>query len=308
MMNLTFIKPENTLINLFIVLFLFSFNLQAAEVSDKVTTCTKTLEQGDFAKAETLANEILIADAGNREGLLCKGRALGAQGHYAEALTALEQSITQAKSGFDKTISYLLIGNLHKENRQYTQAIASYEKSMQIAMSEKNDKFMRINHNLIGESQAQNNDLNAALASYLAGNQLAANDNERADSDERLANTYSALRKHDMAIEYQVKALLMQRRSGTLDQIANASLEMGRIYLAAKEYANAERTYKKLVQFSQENGGAYYEVKANIGLAQSKAASGDKAAAKNILIDAQKMAQTLGAKDLLAEIDIEYKN
>ncbi len=306
-MNLAFIKPENTLTKLFIILFILSFNLQAAEVSTKASACTQALNQADFAKAMNISNEMLVANPNNRDGLLCKGRALGGQGQYAQALIALEQSLTQAKTGLDKMISYLLIGNLNKENNKNAQAIASYEKSRQIALSEKNNQFVRVNHNLIGETQAQNNDLNAALDSYIAGDKSANNDNERADGYERLANTYSALGKHDAAIEYQVKALLMHRRVGTLDQFANASLQMGRIYVAAKEYANAEKAYQKLVQFSQENGGAYYEVKANIGLAQAKAASGDKAAAKNLLADAQKMAQTLNAPDLLAETDAAFK-
>lgn len=301
-------KIENTLIKLFTALFIISFNLNAAEVTDQSAACTQAFNQGDFAKAIVISSAMLKTNADNRDGLLCQGRALGAQGHYAEALKTLEQSLKQAKSGFDQIISHLLIGNLHKENKKNTEALASYEKSMNISKQEKNDKFTRINHNLIGEVYADKKDFNAALTSYLAGEKLAYNDNERADNFERIASTYSALARHDEAIEFQVKAILMQRKSGTLDQYANANLEMGRIYIAAKELQNAERTYTKLVQFSQENGGAYYEMKANIGLAQTKLAMGDAAAAKTLLIDAQKMAKSLGEADLITEIDALLKN
>ncbi|PPD55897.1 MAG: hypothetical protein CTY10_06315 [Methylotenera sp.] len=301
-------KLENTLTKLITILFILSSNLNAAEVSDQSAACTQALNQGDFAKAIVISSAILKTNADNRDGLLCQGRALGAQGNYAEALNALQQSLKQAKSGFDQIISHLLMGNLHKENKNNTEALASYEKSMNISKQEKNDKFTRINHNLIGEVYADRKDFNAALASYLAGEKLAYNDNERADNFERIASTYSALARHDEAIEFQVKAILMQRKSGTLDQYANASLEMGRIYIAAKELQNAEKTYTKLVQFSQENGGAYYEVKANIGLAQTKLAMGDAATAKTLLIDAQKMAKSLGEADLIAEFDALLKN
>ncbi len=299
---------EKTLTKLITTLFILSFNLNAAEVSDQSAACTQALNQGDFAKAIVISSAILKTNADNRDGLLCQGRALGAQGRYAEALNALEQSLKQAKSGFDQIISYLLIGNLHKENKNNVQALASYEKSITIAKQEKNDKFTRINHNLIGEVYADTKDFNAALASYLAGEKLAYNDNERADNFERIASTYSTLARHDEAIEFQVKAILMQKKSGTLDQYANASLEMGRIYIAAKELQNAEKTYTKLVQFSQENGGAYYEVKANMGLAQTKLAMGDAATAQTLLINAQKMAKTLGDSDLIAEVDTLLKN
>lgn len=304
------LKPKNMLTHLkkilsllYILLFTLNFNANSAELTQQVAACTQALNAGNLVKAVDVADEILKADAKNRDGLLCKGRALAGQGKYAEALSTLEQSLTQAKTGFDAIISHILIGNLHKENKKNAEALASYEKSIALSKQEKNDKFTRINHNLMGEIYADRQDFNAALSSYLAGEKLALNDNERADNYERIATTYSALAKHNEAIEFQVKAIIMQKKSGTLDQYANANLEMGRIYLAAKELQNAERTYTKLVQFSQENGGAYYEAKANMGLAQTKLATGDAASAKTLLINAQKMAKTVGADDLMAEID-----
>lgn len=129
------------------------------------------------------------------------------------------------------------------------------------------------------------------------------NDNERADSYESIARTYSALDQHDLAIEYQVKAIVMQKRSGTLDQVANASLEMGRIYTAAKEFSNAEKAYSKLMQFAKDNGGAYYEAKAIIGLAMTKMITGNAVSAKSLLTDAQKIAKDSHDNDLLAEVD-----
>jgi len=299
----TTMKLENILSKLLISLFILSFNVNSAELAAQSAACTQALNQGNLVKAVEVATEILKADAKNRDGLLCQGRALAAQGKYAEALIPLENSLSQA-AGFDAIISHLLIGNLHKDNKKNAEALASYEKSIHLAKQEKNDKFTRINHNLMGEVYANTQDFNAALNNYLAGEKLAYNDNERADSYERLATTYSSLGKHNEAIEFQVKAIIMQKKSGTLDQYANASLEMGRIYIAAKELQNAERTYTKLVQFSQENGGTYYEVKANIGLAQTKFAAGDAAAAKSLLINAQKLSNTVGEEDLTAEVNM----
>ncbi|MES2500749.1 MAG: hypothetical protein V4570_09440 [Pseudomonadota bacterium] len=296
-------KIEITLNKLFITLFLISFNLHAAETTDKNISCTLALNQADFVTAASIADEMLKSDANDRDGLLCKGRALGAQGNYAEALSALELAAKQSKLPFDQAVAYLLIGNLHKENNQYATAITSYNKSLALSLQENNQKFAHINYNLIGKTQVLANDLNAALASFKAGEKLAMNDNERADSYENLAHTYSALNEHDLAIEFQVKAILMQKRSGTLDQQANANFEMGRIYTVAKEYQNAEKAYAKLVQFAKDNGGVYYEAKANMGLALTKFAMGDTATAKILLTDSQKMAKEIGANDLLAEID-----
>lgn len=296
-------KLENTFKKLPILLFLIGFNLNAAELADKNASCVEALNQGDISKAISISTDILKSDANNREGLLCKGRALGALGNYQEALSTLELGAKQSNESFEQIISHLLIGNLHKQNKQYVAAIDSYNKSLALCLQVQNQKFSHVNYNLIGETQALSGDLNAALTSYKTSVKVAMNDNERADSYERLANTYSALGQHDLAIEHQVKATLLQKRSGTLDQNANASMEMGRIYTAAKEYKNAERAYAKLIQFAKDNGGAYYEAKANIGLAQTKIATGDTATAQSLLVESEKIAKSIGANDLIAEID-----
>ena len=305
------IKQKNniqiTLITSFITLFLISFNASADTLSDKVTACNVAMNKGDLTSAISVSDEILKLDSKSHDGLLCKGRALGAKGDYAEGLNTLEMAAKQSQPGFEQVISYIFIGNLHKSNNKYTSAIAAYETSIKICDAEKNDKFKRINLNLIGDTHTQNNDLNAALASYQAATKLAMNDNERAENFEHLAATYSALNQHNAAIEYQLKATLMQDKAGTRDDYANASLALGRVYAQAKDFPAAENTYAKLIKFSKDNGSVYYETKANYGLAQAKAAEGDRVAAKNMMTDALKMAKNIGENELAAEIDSSLK-
>lgn len=306
----------NTLIMIFIILFFISFNLNnivhAESVSEKSFACNAALDKGNISNAMSVSDEILKLEPNNRDGLLCKGRALGAQspgaqGKYDAALSALELAAKQSKPGFEEIITYLLIGNLHKQNNKNAEAIASYDKSLKVSEAEKNDKFKLINHNLMGEAYTQNNDLNAALASYLVGYKLAKNDNERADSFERLGITYSTLGQHDLAIEYQLRGMLMQQKSGTSDQYAEASLALGKVYASAKEYPQAEKTYNKLIRFAKDNGGAYYEAKASYGLAQVAAAKGDTSNAKAMMGDALKIAKNTGDAGLAAEIETAIK-
>jgi tetratricopeptide (TPR) repeat protein len=301
------INSTNTLIKLFITLFFISFNAGAQDFSEKNEACNAALDKGNVANAIVISDEILKQEPNNHNALLCKGRALGAQGKYDAALSVIALAAKQSKLGFDEIISYLLIGNLHLGNKKPLEAIASYEKSLKICEAEKNDKFRLINHNLIGEAHAQNNDLNAALTSYVAGSKLTKNDNERADSYERLGATYSALGQYDLAIEHQLKAVNMQKRSGTLDQYANASLGLGQVYGKAKDYPSAEKTYTKFIQFAKDNGGAYYEARASYELAQIKSLSGDAASSKVMMGDALKIAKNIGAGDLASEIEASIK-
>lgn len=300
-------KFQNTLIICFTALFLISFNVSADTLSDKISACNAAINKIDFTVAMSIADEILKLDSNNRDGLLCKGRALGATGKYNEALGTLEQAAKQKQSSLEQIITNIFIGNLHKNNNKNAEAITAYETSIKICDAEKNDKFKRINLNLIGDTHTQNNDLNAALASYQAGAKFLMNDNERAESFEHIAATYSGLGKYNNAIEYQLKATIMQDRSGSRDDYANASLALGQMYTLDKDYPAAENTYAKLIKFSKNNGSAYYETKANFGLAQAKAAEGDNAAAKTMMTDALKMAKNMGENNLANEIDASLK-
>lgn len=300
-------KLQNTLIITFTSLILISFNIYADELSDKNAACNAALNKGDFNSAAKLADEVLKRDTHNREALICKGRLLGAQGSFDAALITLKQAETLSKAPFEHIIGNMLIGNVYKAQQKYAEAITSYEAGLAVAKADKNEKYIRANHNLIGDVQSRAQDYNAALASYQAGSKLAMNDNERAESFELLAATYKALAQYEAAIEYQIKAVQMQKISGTLDQYAESNLALGQMQIAAKDYANADKTLAKFAQFAKDNGGAYYEAKANLYLAQSKAASGDAASAKTLLADARTLAKSVGASDLNSAIDATEK-
>jgi tetratricopeptide (TPR) repeat protein len=299
---------QKTLISAFTALFLISFNASADALSDKISACNAALNKADVNSALVTAEEILKLQSNNRDGLLCKGRALGAQGKYDDALSALNMAEKQSQPGFDQILAHIFIGNLHAKNNKSAEAIASYETSIKICDAEKHmGKYKRVNLHLIGDVHTQNKDLNAALSSYTAASKLAMNDNERADDFERLASTYSALGKNNEAIEYQLKATLMHDKSGTREQYANASVALGRVYETAKDYPAAENTYRKLLKFSKNNGSVYYETLANYGIARSKAATGDTASAKTMLAEASTMAKSIGEADLVAEIEASLK-
>lgn len=299
---------QNTLTLVFISLFTISFNVNADALNDKISACNAAINKADINTALSSAEEILKLQSNNRDGLLCKGRALSAQGKYDEALKVLEMAEKKSQPGFEKILSHIFIGNLHKKNHKFSEAITSFETSFKMSEAEKLDQFKRVNLNLIGETHALNKDLNAALASYTAASKLAMNDNERAEDFERLAATYNGLGKNNEAIEYQLKATLMHDRSGTREQFANASVALGQVYEAAKDYPAAENTYNKLLKFSKNNGSAYYETLANYGLARTKAATGDSAKAKTMLAEASSMAKSIGETELAAEIEGSLKN
>lgn len=300
-------KIQNTLTIITIALFSINFNAYAGAPSKAIAACNEAVNKGDSAGAIKLSEGILKKNNADHEGMLCKGRALALDGKVGDALASFEQAIGATEDTFVHTVTYILIGNLYARNGKTAEAVASYQKSLVICTKENNQTYTRINYNLMGEAHTNAKNLPVALDNYKMSVRTANNDTERADSFQRLAKTYDALGDHDKAIEFQVKAVVMQKKSGTLTEYADASLALGDYFVNAKNFSEAERTYEKLAKFGKANGGAYYEARANFHLAEAKAANGDTKTAKTLMTTALDLANKIGAKGLADDIAVSQK-
>jgi len=301
------IKLENTSYLSFILLILFNFNINAAEVDPQIIACNAALNNQQYDAAITKANAAIKQKELAAQGMMCKGRALLALGKQGEAKSEFVSAEKNASNDFDKTVANLLLGNLEKEQHHYQEAIKWYEAALSFAKKDDNRNYARVSYNLLGESYGLLADYATSLKYLEEGEKLAMNDNERADSYERIAANYQAQQQFESAVQYQIKGVAMQKKAGTLDQYAEANLMLGQLYTQGKDYAHAEQTYAKLIKFSQDNGGAYYEVKTNIYLAQAKLAQGDTATANELLAKAKAIAEKIQATDLVALIETTKK-
>lgn len=276
----------------------------AEDIATKITGCNQAISEGDASKALALAEQVLSQQANNRDALMCKGRAYGGTGKTKEALEALQAGEKLSQKPLDRIIALTLIGNVYKSAREVDAAMQAYQKSLELSRNERNTRFERINLNLIGEAQVGSQRLDKALESFLAGGKLAANDNERADNYARIADVYNKQGRHDQAIEYQVKTVLMQERSGDADSFAGATLELGRMYSDANDYVNAEKYINKIVKLGKDQGGPYWEAMGYYYLAKSKARQGQESEARSLLQEAQQISDELGARVLSEEIKL----
>lgn len=293
-----------TLTTLFTALYLN--NVYA--VSDDAYACNKAYEQGNFAVASTLATKALNSNSHDRDALMCQGRTSSAQGDLKSALTAFKSAEKLSADAFDKTIVALVTGHAYKNANQYEQAISSYQESLKQARLAKSKAFERVSHLGVGNVQFETGQHNLALESYLTAAKFDANDNERGESFEKIAETYHVLNQHDLALEYQIKAYFMHQKVGTPDQYAHSSIELGRYYAATKNYASAENTLNKIIKYANEQGGAYYEAQGYYVLALVKAASGDTQSAKALIEKARVIAKNTNDSALDDEITKETEN
>ena len=280
----------------FLLLAIFS-NLafaDDAELIKKIADCNQMVKNGTPEKALDFSNQLLKKNPKNREVVLCKARAQMALNQYTDAVPTLTSVDQLSNSPNDHMMSLAMLGNAYKGNQQFSEAIASYQQSMDIAKAQKNKSFERITYSLIGEVHTLNKQFDEAVASYQAGLKLALNDNERADAFERIASIYNQEQKHNQAIEYQLKAALAYTHYGDLDAQANAGLELGRIYMDAAEFEQAEKSINKILKLAVDNGGAYWEVKSDLYLAKLKMAIHQSNEAQKLLEAAQKLNKEVG--------------
>ena len=283
-------------------LFLATVPVVHAADASETALCNSAMEQGNHAQALTHAEAALKQNGKDREALLCKGRALSEAGQYEPALAAMEAAQKIDASPIDRIVALTLTGNVQRDAKRYDAALASYRQSLAIAQAEQEKRFERINHNLIGETLITTNQLDAGLKSYLAGAELAANDTERADNYSRIAQTYSSLGQYDQAVDYQIKTMLTEERSGDFNHYAYAALELGRLHMTAGNHPEAEKVLHKVIERSKAQVAPYWEARGYYYLALEKTASGHQPEAKPLLTQAQQISKQIGADELNQEI------
>lgn len=280
-------KFKSTLILLPILLFIN--NVYA--VSDDAHKCNNAYAEGDYQSAEKAAQAALKANLADREAHICQGRIASDMGNLDAALVAFQAADKLSNHPLDKAVISLITGHAYFSAKQYAQASASYQQSLSQAISARHQPMSRSAHIGLANVQFETQQYQAALDTYQIAHKLDANDNDRGQSFEKIAEIYHVMGQHDLALEYQIKAYFMHEKAGTLDQFAHSSIELGRYYVAAKNYARAEFTLNKIIKFAKERGGAYYEAKGLAVLAQAKAASGDAEAANALVAQARGVAK-----------------
>jgi tetratricopeptide (TPR) repeat protein len=280
-------------ITLTFILNLLILNDSLAENSI-LESCNEAVNNRQYAQAISIAEQ----HAKQAEFWLCKGRAQSSLEQNTAAQQSFKQAIALKPQGVDLISAYMLLGNTQQESKDTAAALQSYQQALKFSEQQNMRRYARIAQNLIGEALFENGQYVESLQAFQAGEKLAMNDDERADSYLHEAMSYQQLQQLDQAIEYQLKAVIMLRKSGAPEQYAEASLDLGKLFVAKKDFVGAERTYQRLMEYARENGGTFYEAKTAIYWAEAKRAQGDAAGADQLVKDAELIASSLKDPEL----------
>lgn len=264
--------------------------------------CYRLLEEGKANEALAVAVQMLDADKNNREALLCQGRAHAELKQYDESLSALKAAEKLSTGTADQVIALLLMGNVQKDAGNQADSLASYQQALKIATERQDKTLQRLAMNILGDAQVESGLVQQGLEHYLQAADLAANDGERGENFTKIAAAYAKLGNSDQAVEYQVKTMLMLERVGERDEYANAGLELGKLYMDAGNYTQAENAINKVLKFAVDNDSAYWQARSGYYLGLAKAGQGQAEAARALMLDAHHKARQIGATSLAGEI------
>jgi tetratricopeptide (TPR) repeat protein len=276
--------------------------------SDHLQNCQKFLADQAFSKAVDEAQSAIANSQASREIYLCLGRAQSGLGDHTSALQTFQKSDTLASSPYEHIVSLTLSGNAQKASSAYADALATYQKSAAIAHEAGIKRYEMIDLHLMGEVKQASGDAQGAMTLYEQAHKLAANDNERADSYTHLAGAARAMHKYDQAIAYQVKAVIMEERSGDSDHYVHASLELGNIYREAKQYKDADRVLDKLLGEVVQVGDAYWEAAIYEAQGMSKRDQGLSDEASRLFNKGIDLARKNGEDALVKQIEATRDN
>lgn len=275
----------NSKVTLLLLLNLLILNETFAKDA-ALDACDVAIRNRQYDQAISIAEQ----HADLSESWLCKGRAQSALNQNVAAQESFRQAIARKPAGLELISAYMLLGNAQLAEKAHAVAIESYQQALKLSEQQEMRRYTRIAHNLIGEAYFDMGQYAEALKSFETAEKLAMNDDERADSYVHEALAYQQLQQTDQAIASQLKGVMMLRKSGTPDQYAEASLTLGQLFASKKDFAGAGKTYQRLMEYAQENGGVFYEAKTAIYWAEVKRAQGDTAGADQLIKQAEAIA------------------
>ena len=254
-------------------------------------TCDELLSNNQYEEA-------LKTKKGEYKSAFCHGQANLKLHHYDDAFNDFKLADKLAKNDIDHSMADLLEGITLKEANKLDEALLHLKNS--ISRTQTNKSFKRLYLVEIGETLLLLTKYEEAVNIFTEAYGLAANDDERASNLDRVAYAYASMKNFTKAIEFELRANLAFERTGLLSEYADSGINLALYYLEVNDLTSAERTLLKFERLARENGGMYYLAKALYAESKYYKKKSNNELSKSKLDEANKIANEIGAEDLMA--------
>lgn len=236
------------------------------------------------------------------DGHLCVARSQLALGKPQDAMSRLAIADKLSSTPYEKMLTATYQGRAAKALGDMPNAIMHFQKAASLAAGAKQKQAQWFSLNELGQIQMEQQDIKSSLDSFLKAYAFAANDNERSESDQLIASAYKAQNDMDHAIEYQLKATILEKRSGELASYVNALLELAELRISNKELVAAEKNVKEVVGITSEAKNDYWSARTFYTVAKLEYAKGNQDEYKRARDAAKSYADKSGDKALQQQV------
>ena len=282
-----------TLITFFNLLFLnnvFAYNSE--------NNCEKELSKNDYKKAKQEAEKLINNDPFS--GNFCMAKVLFSENKAQESIALFEKTEKLAQHPADQMLSIMFKGLAYKENNDLKQSFSIFSTGYETAKLG-NSKFVQFERRFLiqmGDVKEKEKDNEKAYEYFAMALKSSSNDDERAESYDRLAKSAASQGFYDRAREYSLKGSIMYQKSGYLGEFAELTILKGEYEVLDNDYEKGIRTLKDLEELCIEAGGDYYLAKTYLKLYKLSKEDKDVYLAK-----AKEVATRIGADDLIKDIN-----
>jgi len=281
-----------TLILLFKLLFInniYAYNLE--------NNCEKAIQGNNFKAATDEA--IKLSKDNAFDGEFCLGKVFVNENKLDDGIKQFEKSEKLAQHPADQLLAIMFKGLAYKEKNDLNQAFNVFNTGYETAKLG-NSKFVQFERRFLiqmGNIQETLEKHEDAYESYAKSLKASSNDEERAESYDKLARSASHQKYYDRAREYSLKGSVLYKKTGYLGEYAELTLLKAEYEVLDDAYDLAMNTLEELEKLCIDAGGEYYLVKTYIQLHKLSKDNKDAYLAK-----ATDVANRIGAKDLLNDI------
>lgn len=279
-----------TFFNLLLLNNVFAYNNE--------NNCEKELSNNDFAKAKQEAEKLINNDPFS--GNFCMAKVLFSENKAQESIALFEKSEKLAQHPADQMLSIMFKGLAYKENNDLKQALSIFTTGYETAKLG-NSKFVQFERRFLiqmGDVKEKEKDNEKAYEYFAMSLKSSSNDDERAESYDRLAKCAANQGFYDRAREYSLKGSMMYKKSGYLGEFAELTILKGEYEVLDNDYEKGIRTLKELEELCIEAGGDYYLAKTYLKLYKLSKEDKDVYLAK-----AKEVATRIGANDIIKDIN-----
>ena len=279
-----------TFFNLLLLNNVFAYNNE--------NNCEKELSNNDYAKAKQEAEKLINNDPFS--GNFCMAKVLFSENKAQESIALFEKSEKLAQHPADQMLSIMFKGLAYKENNDLKQSLSIFTTGYETAKLG-NSKFVQFERRFLiqmGDVKEKEKDNEKAYEYFAMSLKSSSNDDERAESYDRLAKCAANQGFYDRAREYSLKGSMMYKKSGYLGEFAELTILKGEYEVLDNDYEKGIRTLKELEELCIEAGGDYYLAKTYLKLYKLSKEDKDVYLAK-----AKEVATRIGANDIIKDIN-----